>query len=85
MMYVVLECCVHNITCKCVFSWVCGCSLHPKFKGKVIREGIVSVNHASKGSRKNFARLCGFSRQMVMVTRVYKPNFKLMVEKLERT
>jgi hypothetical protein len=39
MMYVVLECCVHNITCKYVFSWVCGCRLHPKFKGKVVGEG----------------------------------------------
>jgi hypothetical protein len=52
MMYVVLKCCVHNITCKCVFSWVCGCKLHPKFKGKVVRKGIGGVNHASKGYRK---------------------------------
>jgi hypothetical protein len=58
---------------------------HPKFKGKVVGEGIVSVNHASKGSRRSFlAQLCGLGRQMVMVTKVYKPNVKLMVEEFER-
>jgi hypothetical protein len=53
MMYVVLECCVHNITYKCAFSWVCGCRLQPKFKGKVVGEGIAGVNHESKGSRRS--------------------------------
>ncbi len=61
------------------------CSIfHPKFKGKVVGDGIVGVNHASKGfTRNSFAQLCGLGRQMVMVTKlVYKPNVKLMVEKL---
>jgi hypothetical protein len=58
---------------------------HLKFKGKVVGEGIVGVTHASKGFSRNFlAQLCGLGRQMVMVTKVYKPNVKLMVEKLER-
>ncbi len=62
------------------------CSIfHPKFKGKVVGEGIVGVNHASKGSRRSsLARLCGLCRQMVMVTKVYKPNVKLMVEEFEQ-
>jgi len=54
-------------------------------KGKVVGEGIASVTHASKGPSRNFlAQLCGLGRQMVMVTKVYKPNFKFMVEELER-
>jgi len=58
---------------------------HPKFKGKVFGEGIVGVNHASKGFvRNSLARLCRLGRQMVMVTKVYKPNVKLMVEELEQ-
>jgi hypothetical protein len=58
---------------------------HPKFKGKVVGEGITGVNHASKGSvRNSFVRLCGLRRQMVMVTKVYKPNVKLMVEEPEQ-
>ncbi len=28
MMYVLLDCCVHDITCMCAFSWVCGGRLH---------------------------------------------------------
>jgi hypothetical protein len=58
---------------------------HPKFKGMVVGEGIASVNHASKGcGRSSLARFCGLGRQMVMVTKVYKPNVKLMIENLER-
>ncbi len=58
---------------------------HLKFKGKVVGEGIVGVNHASNGSTRNsLALLCGLGRQMVMVTKVYKPNVKLMVEELEQ-
>ncbi len=62
------------------------CSIfHPKFKGKVVGEGIAGVNHASKGSRRSsFAQLCGLGRQRVMVTKVYKPNIKFMIKKLER-
>ncbi len=57
---------------------------HPKFKGRVVGEGILGVNHASKGfGRSSLAQLCGLGRQMVMVTKVYKPNVKLMVEELE--
>jgi hypothetical protein len=51
----------------------------------VVGKGIVGVNHASKGFAKNsFAQLCGIGKQMVMVTKVYKPNVKLMVEELEQ-
>ncbi len=58
---------------------------HFKFKGKVVGEGIVGVNHASNGSARNsLALLCGLGRQMVMVTKVYKPDVKLMVEELEQ-
>jgi glutaredoxin-related protein len=58
---------------------------HLKFKGKVVGKNIASVNHASKRfKRSSLARLCGLGRQMVMVTKVYKPNVKLMVEELEQ-
>ncbi len=62
------------------------CSIfHPNFKGKVVGKGIVGVNHASKGFAKNsLARLCGLGKQMVMVTKVYKPNVKFTIEKLEQ-
>ncbi len=57
---------------------------HPKFKGKVVGKGIASVNHASKGFRSNFiAKLCGLGRKMVMLTKVYKPNIKFMVEEVD--
>jgi hypothetical protein len=50
----------------------------------VLGEGIASVTHASKGFSRNFlARLCGLGRQMVMVTKVYKPNLKFMAEEFE--
>jgi hypothetical protein len=58
---------------------------HPKFKGKVVGEGIVSVNCTFKGSpKKSFAQLCGLGRQMAMVTKVHKLNVKFMVEELEQ-
>jgi len=57
---------------------------HPKFKRKVVGEGITSVTHASKeSSSKILVQLCGLGKQMVMVTKVYKPNVKLMVGELE--
>jgi len=62
------------------------CSIfHLKFKGKVVGEGIAGVTHVSKRSSRNFlAQLCGLGRQMVMVTKLYKPNVKFMVERLEQ-
>jgi hypothetical protein len=56
---------------------------HPKFKGKVVGKDIASVNHAFMGFKSNsLASLCGLGRKMVMLTKVYKPNIKLMVEEV---
>jgi len=52
----------------------------------VVGEGIAGVTHVSKGSSRNsLAQWCALGRQMVMVTKLYKPNVKLMVEKLDKT
>jgi len=57
----------------------------PILRGKWLEKAFVGVNHASKGSkRSSLAQFCGLGRQMVMVIKVYEPNVKLMVEKLER-
>jgi hypothetical protein len=51
-MYAVLKCCVHDITCMCAFSWVCGCMTHSQVPGWThlrVHQSVVAKSWDSEG------------------------------------